>query len=181
MNQNFIVSPSPHVHSGNSIPNCMYNVLIALIPAFLVSLYFFGVGALVVTLTSVAACVLFEYLIQNSFESRTYRVGRFGHTYWSTVGLQCSVESPDMDYPHRSSRCHWYRENVVRWIRKQYFQSGSRRPCLPAHLVSRANDNVAQARCAIHALPRCRNGCDPTGIAQTRASHRSYDNRYALG
>ena len=42
----------------------MYNVLIALIPAFLVSLYFFGVGALVVTLTSVAACVLFEYLIQ---------------------------------------------------------------------------------------------------------------------
>ena len=64
MNQTFIVSPSPHVHSGNSIPKCMYNVLIALIPAFLVSLYFFGVGALVVTLTSVVACVLFEYLIQ---------------------------------------------------------------------------------------------------------------------
>ena len=42
----------------------MYNVLIALIPAFLVSLYFFGVGALIVTLTSVVACVLFEYLIQ---------------------------------------------------------------------------------------------------------------------
>ena len=64
MNQTFIVSPSPHVHSGNSIPKCMYNVLIALIPAFLVSLYFFGVGALIVTLTSVVACVLFEYLIQ---------------------------------------------------------------------------------------------------------------------
>ena len=64
MNQNFIVSPSPHVHSGNSISNCMYGVLIALIPAFLVSLYFFGLGALVVTLTSVLACVLFEYLIQ---------------------------------------------------------------------------------------------------------------------
>ncbi|MCD7710552.1 MAG: RnfABCDGE type electron transport complex subunit D [Porphyromonadaceae bacterium] len=64
MNLNFIVSPSPHVHSGNSIPRCMYGVLIALIPAFLVSLYFFGVGALIVTLTSVVACVLFEYLIQ---------------------------------------------------------------------------------------------------------------------
>lgn len=64
MNQTFIVSPSPHIHSGNSIPKCMYNVLIALIPAFLVSLYFFGVGALIVTLTSVVACVLFEYLIQ---------------------------------------------------------------------------------------------------------------------
>lgn len=42
----------------------MFGVLIALIPAFLVSLYCFGIGALVVTLTSVLACVLFEYLIQ---------------------------------------------------------------------------------------------------------------------
>ena len=107
MNQNFIVSPSPHVHSGNSIPNCMYNVLIALIPAFLVSLYFFGVGALVVTLTSVAACVLFEYLIQK-FLLKVEPTVSDGSAilYWSTVGLQCSVESPDMDYPHRSSRCH---------------------------------------------------------------------------
>ena len=42
----------------------MYGVLIALIPAFLVALYFFGLGALIVTVTSVLACVLFEYLIQ---------------------------------------------------------------------------------------------------------------------
>ena len=42
----------------------MYGVLIALIPAFLVSIYFFGINALLVTATSVAACVLFEYLIQ---------------------------------------------------------------------------------------------------------------------
>jgi len=42
----------------------MYGVLIALVPAFLVSLYFFGLGALIVTLVSVAACMLFEFLIQ---------------------------------------------------------------------------------------------------------------------
>ena len=42
----------------------VYGVLIALIPAFLVALYFFGLGALIVTVTSVLACVLFEYLIQ---------------------------------------------------------------------------------------------------------------------
>ena len=41
----------------------MYGVLIALLPAFLVSLYFFGVGALIVTLTSVLACVFFEWAI----------------------------------------------------------------------------------------------------------------------
>lgn len=58
------VSLSPHVHSGNSVQGCMRDVLIALVPALLVSFYFFGVGAAVVTLTSVAACVLTEFLIQ---------------------------------------------------------------------------------------------------------------------
>ncbi|MDO4165133.1 MAG: RnfABCDGE type electron transport complex subunit D [Bacteroides sp.] len=58
-----IVSLSPHVHGGDSVKKNMYGVLIALIPAFLVSLYFFGLGALIVTLTSVAACVFFEWAI----------------------------------------------------------------------------------------------------------------------
>ena len=64
MDKKLIVSLSPHVHSGNSVSGAMYGVLIALIPALLASFYFFGVGALVVTVTSAAACVLFEYLIQ---------------------------------------------------------------------------------------------------------------------
>lgn len=64
MENNLYVSPSPHIHGGDSISKNMYGVLIALIPAFLVSLYFFGLGALVVTATSVLACVIFEFLIQ---------------------------------------------------------------------------------------------------------------------
>ena len=64
MENNLIVSPSPHIHGGDSISKNMYGVLIALVPAFLVSLYYFGLGALFVTATSVIACVLFEYLIQ---------------------------------------------------------------------------------------------------------------------
>lgn len=64
MENNLYVSPSPHIHGGDSISKNMYGVLIALIPAFLVSLYFFGLGALIVTATSVLACVIFEYLIQ---------------------------------------------------------------------------------------------------------------------
>lgn len=59
-----IVSPSPHIHSGDSVEKNMYGVLTALIPAFIVSLIFFGLGALIVTITSVLACVIFEYLIQ---------------------------------------------------------------------------------------------------------------------
>ena len=64
MENKLYVSPSPHIHGGDSISKNMYGVLIALVPAFLVSLYYFGLGALIVTATSVIACVLFEYLIQ---------------------------------------------------------------------------------------------------------------------
>jgi Na+-translocating ferredoxin:NAD+ oxidoreductase subunit D len=64
MENKLYVSPSPHIHGGDSISKNMYGVLIALVPAFLVSLYFFGLGALIVTLASVFFCALFEYLIQ---------------------------------------------------------------------------------------------------------------------
>ena len=58
-----IVSLSPHVHSGDSVQKNMYGVLIALLPAFIVSLCFFGLGALIVTATSVLACLFFEWAI----------------------------------------------------------------------------------------------------------------------
>ena len=41
----------------------MYGVIIALMPALLVSFYFFGLGSVIVCLTSVAACVFFEWAI----------------------------------------------------------------------------------------------------------------------
>lgn len=63
MNKLF-VSPSPHIHSGSSVERLMYDVLLALIPAFLVSVWMFGLGALYVTLVSVLCCMLTEYLIQ---------------------------------------------------------------------------------------------------------------------
>lgn len=61
---NLIISPSPHIHSRDSIEKNMYGVLIALIPAFICAIVFFGLGAITVTLTSVIACLVFEYLIQ---------------------------------------------------------------------------------------------------------------------
>ncbi|MBQ8051227.1 MAG: RnfABCDGE type electron transport complex subunit D [Bacteroidaceae bacterium] len=58
-----IISLSPHVHGGDSVQKNMYGVCIALLPALLASFYFFGLGAVVVMLTSVCACVFFEWAI----------------------------------------------------------------------------------------------------------------------
>ncbi|MDL2214558.1 RnfABCDGE type electron transport complex subunit D [Dysgonomonas sp. OttesenSCG-928-M03] len=64
MANKLIVSPSPHIHSGDSVEKNMYGVLFALIPAFIVSLIFFGLGALIVTTVAILSCIIFEYLIQ---------------------------------------------------------------------------------------------------------------------
>lgn len=61
---NLKVSPSPHIHGGDSIPKNMYWVIIALVPAYLVSLYNFGIGSLILGLVSVLACIGAEYAIQ---------------------------------------------------------------------------------------------------------------------
>ena len=58
-----IISLSPHAHGGDSVERNMYNVLIALVPALLVSFYYFGLGSVVVCSVSVAACVFFEWAI----------------------------------------------------------------------------------------------------------------------
>ena len=59
-----IISASPHVHSARTSKKVMYDVLYALIPAFLVSIYVFGINALVLTSVAVISCILFEYIIQ---------------------------------------------------------------------------------------------------------------------
>ena len=64
MNNQLFVSGSPHIHGNESVKKIMWAVVIALIPALFVSVYYFGLPAIVVTAVSVFSCVLFEYLIQ---------------------------------------------------------------------------------------------------------------------
>ena len=55
------ISSSPHAHSPVTTQTIMRDVLIALVPALLGSIYFFGFRALLVTMVSAAACVFFEW------------------------------------------------------------------------------------------------------------------------
>ena len=58
------ISGSPHVHGANSTQKIMYGVVLAMVPALLVSVYYFGLAAVRVTAVAVAACVAIEWLIQ---------------------------------------------------------------------------------------------------------------------
>ncbi len=64
MNNILNVSPSPHQQSSETTRKLMFGVVIALLPALAAAVYYFGTGAIIVTLTSVLACVATEFLIQ---------------------------------------------------------------------------------------------------------------------
>ena len=67
MANKLIVAPAPHVQTAQSTACIMRDVVIALLPALVVSTIVFGLDVLRVTAISVAACVVFEYLIQKFF------------------------------------------------------------------------------------------------------------------
>ena len=56
------ISSSPHIHNRNTTQAIMADVLIALAPALIGAVYFFGLRALALVLVSVSACFLFEKL-----------------------------------------------------------------------------------------------------------------------
>ncbi len=60
----FFVSPSPHIYTDQSVPKLMYGVIVSLLPVLGVSVFYFGIGMIIVTTVSIASCILFEYLIQ---------------------------------------------------------------------------------------------------------------------
>jgi len=61
--EKLIVAPAPHAHSGDSVRRNMLLVILALLPAYIVSVIEFGWGALITAAISVCACVCTEYLI----------------------------------------------------------------------------------------------------------------------
>ena len=64
MANKLIVAPAPHVQSAQSTASIMRDVIVALMPALVVSTVVFGMDVLRVVALSVAACVAFEDLIQ---------------------------------------------------------------------------------------------------------------------
>ena len=61
--EKLIISPSPHIHSSNTTARIMWDVIIALMPAVAVAVWFYGLHALMLVLVCTASCVLTEILI----------------------------------------------------------------------------------------------------------------------
>ena len=64
MSDIYAISPAPQIKQNISVKSVMWNVVIALIPALIASVIFFGINALLLTLYGVIAAVVTEGLIQ---------------------------------------------------------------------------------------------------------------------
>ncbi len=60
----FLVSPAPHIRSGESTQRIMLDVIIALLPAMIAGVWFFGINAILVTAVAVVAAVASEAVMQ---------------------------------------------------------------------------------------------------------------------
>ncbi len=70
-----LVSPSPHIHSKDSTKSLMLDVVIALIPAVVCSVVFYGWQELLVLGVSVASCVLLEWAITKYMLKKPSTIG----------------------------------------------------------------------------------------------------------
>ncbi|MDP4119135.1 MAG: RnfABCDGE type electron transport complex subunit D [Bacillota bacterium] len=62
MSQNLMVTSSPHIHSENDVRNIMLDVIIALAPAGLAGIFYFGIHGLLLIAVCTVSCVVFEYI-----------------------------------------------------------------------------------------------------------------------
>ena len=85
-----IVSVSPHLHAKEDTTSIMRDVLIALCPAVVASIVFFGIRALLVECVCVAACVFFEWL----FEKGCKRPLTVGDLSAAVTGLILALNLP---------------------------------------------------------------------------------------
>lgn len=61
---NFVVSGTPHVRSKESIQSIMRDVIIALVPATAMGIYYFGLKALILIVAAIVSAVFFEWLYE---------------------------------------------------------------------------------------------------------------------
>lgn len=91
MANKFFVSPAPHVHGDMSTTRLMGDVVIALLPALMVSVRVFGWNVLAITAVSIACCVLFEFLVQKYLVKGPTTVGNLSAV---VTGLLLAMNLP---------------------------------------------------------------------------------------
>ncbi len=73
-----IIKPGPYIASSDTVPKIMWDVVLSLVPAIILAVYFFGFAAAFIIFTAVASCVIFDYL---AIKLRTNKMKNYGSAF----------------------------------------------------------------------------------------------------
>lgn len=90
MKNSLLMSSSPHIRDNVSTRRIMMDVIIALLPASLAGIYFFGIRSLVVIFATILSCVVSEYLSRKAM-GREHTIGDFSAV---VTGLLLALNLP---------------------------------------------------------------------------------------
>jgi electron transport complex protein RnfD len=90
MENKFVVSSSPHIRDNVNTKKIMLDVIIALLPAAIAGIYFFGLRALAVILVTISSCVISEYLARKAMK----REATIGDLSAVVTGLLLALNLP---------------------------------------------------------------------------------------
>lgn len=91
--QKMLISPSPHIHTDLTTRRLMTDVIIALIPATLVSVIFYGWSELLVLAVSICSCVALEWAITKFMLKRPNTTGDMSAV---VTGLLLALNLPSL-------------------------------------------------------------------------------------
>ncbi|MFR0973205.1 MAG: RnfABCDGE type electron transport complex subunit D [Acutalibacteraceae bacterium] len=130
-NVKLTVSPSPHKRSVDTTRSIMLDVIIALMPALIMSVVLFGFRSLLVTAVSVLSCVLFEYIARKVMK----RDNTIGDLSAVVTGILLAFNLPSTmpiwDGNNRRRSCNYRRKAVLRRHRSENFVN----PALAGRIV----------------------------------------------
>ena len=155
-----LVTSSPHMHCGLTIGKSMREVMLALVPAIIASVYYFRMSAAIVMVTCVVSAIVFETICNKVMHKP------------NTVQDGSAADGPaPCDVPaslHAAPVCghgqhvrHCCRQGCLRRSGLQHLQPGPHRPCHPTSVLPAADDKLGSSgysscfRRSQHSHPAC--------------------------
>lgn len=102
-NNNLMVSGTPHIRSNETITSIMRDVIIALCPAAIMGVIFFGLSALIEIIVSILSCIFFEWL----YEKITKKPCTIKDLSAVVTGLLLAMNLPALDLSTNFAAAIW--------------------------------------------------------------------------
>ena len=98
-----LVSSAPHITGKDTTASLMRDLIIAMVPAMVASVFFFGVQSLILTAVSVLACVGFEFLYQKMLKKPVLPFIWLTVCMWAVrhQHIQASIQVANMKLLHQ--------------------------------------------------------------------------------